>query len=716
MESFFTKNRKALMLLSGNIFFLSILLLILEKLTFINISIFINLNFLIFTIITLPFIWFFFFIKKDEEYYKIKFEPYFRYGFLFILFLIFLNFLKFEFVNNIYFIKIINNFLKNHYLVVNHISFCFIFFTIYFNFKKIKENLKEENYYSNQKKEKRKKEFCDKFQKINKIPVIKKIIKLIYIEGYLYSFFVIILIIIGFAIRLYNLGELSLWWDELYTGTYVKRIMEVGIPSFPSEFGYYWRGIAYHYFVVMFVFLFGNTEFWLRFPSVLFGMGIVVISFLFAKKINKNVALIVLAFLTFSTYNIEYSRFARFYIMNSFLFMIAIYFFWKGFFKNNLKYKILSIIIFFIMVHTVQLGVLFVSLWIVWSIYSLKVFIFEKEKLNFIKENLINLFFIVISIIIFFVNNIFEKLFTKKINLNKAINVFDVNNITQPESWDYFKYPQWELIKFFNQNYIPIIFLSICLFIFLFSFFSIKKEKLKDISFFNYLFFILIISNIIYEVGNRNVIGARIFLFAESLIVIFSIISIFIFMKIIKEKVALIITTLIFIFLFFSINPIFYKRISFKYGDNLINDSFRSTHVIAYRSDYETTYEYLKKNKKESDIWINVMTPTGNYFVYQNLPNYVFNQSYRWNTDSFFKNNYFIEPTSGAILINNVDDIKKIISDNPNKKIWLLVNGGSVNILSTTHVKKDLLNFLEEKKDKLVYRSSDKTSFILLFN
>jgi hypothetical protein len=83
-----------------------------------------------------------------------------------------------------------------------------------------------------------------------KIPY--SLLRWMYGEGWIYSSVVILTMMVGLIIRLYRLGELGLWWDEFATGTYVRRILETGTPSYPSGLGYYWRGVAYHYIVSFF--------------------------------------------------------------------------------------------------------------------------------------------------------------------------------------------------------------------------------------------------------------------------------------------------------------------------------------------------------------------------------------------------------------------------------------------------------------------------------
>ncbi|MCD4705348.1 glycosyltransferase family 39 protein, partial [bacterium] len=581
--------------------------------------------------------------------------------------------------------------------------------TFYLNRDKLGE-IEEEARQEEIEEKRRELEFGEKYPRVNGVWGVRRVVRWMYKVGWWYSTVVIILVIIGFSIRLYGLGELSLWWDELITGTVVTRIRETGLPLQPSGLEYYWRGVVYHYFVVIFTYLFGLTEFAIRFPSVLFGMGIVFLSFLVGKKIDKWVGLLVLVFMIFSTYNIEYSRFARFYVMNAFLFMVSIFFVYEGFFKDKMKYKIASSIIFLVMMHTVQLGRFFIFIIGAYFGYEFIRFTISKEKSEIVKQNKINFIFLGLTLIILKLDNLFERFLNFR--LVRAFEVMDT--VATPAPYPIIKIPEWDLFKFFDGVHIPVIFIIMFL---IFSIFvllkSIRKNKNEFLAYISILFFISVIS---FEFLNRDITGARICLIFEGLYVIFSLYIMYNILKIsIKQKnISKFVSLIVVILLLVSITPNFYERITLNYGEDVNNDPFRTTNVAAYRADYKTQYLYLAEHIKMRDIWINVVDSP--YFYFDRSPDYMLNQNNRWNTNTILddKNN-FISTGSGAVVINKVSDIEKIIEKNPNRNIWLIVNGGSINIMYTTHIRSDFLRFLEENKDEVIYESSDGLSRVLLF-
>jgi 4-amino-4-deoxy-L-arabinose transferase-like glycosyltransferase len=596
--------------------------------------------------------------------------------------------------------------LKNFQIPLIVITIILGAYAFFINREKIQNEIDKEKTDEEAIEQARLEKFPQKFPKIKNIPILQDFVKWCYKEGWWYSLTVIILIIIGFAIRLYKLGNLSLWWDELLTGTYVTRILETGVPSYISRLGYYWRGVAYHYFVSIFTFLFGNTEFWLRFPSVLFGMGITIWAFFYTKLVNKKAALLVLVFLIFSTYNIEYSRFARFYIMNAFLFMVAIWFFWKGFFKEEKRFKVISLIIFALMMHVVQLGAIFLSLWGSWSLYFImKAIKFKSEKFEW-RKLLSNLVYIIISLIIFLIGNILDKL----IKVKNAISFEQLSHFLQ------FQLPKWQLFGFFNANYLPVLLVLIGISLAIALFYTSIKNK--NVSFFSYLGVSLFISILLYEIGNTGVTGARIYFFAEALIVVVSILGVYLFIKMTSSKFALLLSTILFGILIINITPNFYERITIKYGEDVSNDPFQTTAAAAYRADYKNPFLYVKDRKGINDIVISVMS--SNEFYDIDVPEYILNENSQWNMDRYhvisIDEDNFIYESNKSTIIRSADAVKKIIDENNNKKIWLIVNGASINVLKTVHVKRDFLKFLDENKDKVVYISPDGISRVLLFN
>lgn len=132
---------------------------------------------------------------------------------------------------------------------------------------------------------------------------------------------ILLIIILFFAaiLRLYKLSGIppSLYWDETSLGYNAYLIATSGYDEH-SEFLPLARFIAfgdnkppgYIYTAVPAVFFFGLNEFSVRFPSVVAGLSIAVITFLLTKEFfnNNKIALLSCYFLAISPWAIQFSR------------------------------------------------------------------------------------------------------------------------------------------------------------------------------------------------------------------------------------------------------------------------------------------------------------------------------------------------------------------------------------------------------------------------
>ena len=546
----------------------------------------------------------------------------------------------------------------------------------------------------------RKKYFQEKFTNLKKIPIFGKILETIHQNGYLYSAVVCILITIGFFIRFYRLGELSLWGDEYVVFNATQNILDHGIPQDIGSEYIKWRGLTYHYFTALCTWLFGWSEWVIRTPNVFFGMGIALISFLFTRSINRHLALAVLFFMVFSPYNIEYSRFARFYTLNALLFLLEIFFVYKGFFQNLKKYKIIAVITGVIMVHTVQLGSIFALIIAAYFLYD---FLKTRNIKVFIQRNNINFIYLCTSLIIAAVGNIPWRFFNVRYEYLGAIN----QNIPNMYQWSYFQAPDFTILQFLNQHHISIVFI----FISLISLFLWRKNTF--LSFINMAFIVSIVS---YSILSRGKNGARLFFMWESLHTLFSFLGVFWVLQLlnisrIKQKIALFLCSSL---LVFSVTPHFGKQITLGYGADLSKNPFKSSNTAIYRSDEKNTYKFLAEHIGEDDIWIAVVS--GSFYTKRN-PDYIFDQSSRWNslavaTDTLGN---FLD-RNGSILINQLNDIFAVLEKYPDKRVWITVKGSVMRVArSSGRILNDFREFSKEHYDKIVYASPDGVSNVMLF-
>ncbi len=131
----------------------------------------------------------------------------------------------------------------------------------------------------------------------------------------------------GLLIRALNLSELSLWMDEYVHVMRAKHFLEDGDPLITDDN----NGILLTLTLLPGFALFDSSVFWARFPSVLFGLGLIYVVYrLGAHMFNRYVGLFAAGGATFSLYLIFWSRVCRnyaplavFYVLLGLLFLRA---------------------------------------------------------------------------------------------------------------------------------------------------------------------------------------------------------------------------------------------------------------------------------------------------------------------------------------------------------------------------------------------------------
>lgn len=127
----------------------------------------------------------------------------------------------------------------------------------------------------------------------------------------------------GFLLRFYQLGERSLWGDEIMT-VLISRL----------EWVDFWRMrimVPVSYLLVRFSLLFGENELVVRLPSFFAGVtSVPVIYFLASSLFNCRVGLISSLMLSFSFFHIGQSQEARYYSLLTLFFLLSLYFLFQA--------------------------------------------------------------------------------------------------------------------------------------------------------------------------------------------------------------------------------------------------------------------------------------------------------------------------------------------------------------------------------------------------
>ncbi len=147
----------------------------------------------------------------------------------------------------------------------------------------------------------------------------------------------ILLLLIGGFLRLWNLGERSLWVDEVNTVFAAQSMKDTGVPEHPSGVIYnitplFTKCVSLIYQVLE------VDEASSRIPSAIFGILAIILVFYCAKTVfNRSVGLFSVFLMTFSHFEIGWSRVSRPYTLLQVFTLLVVIFFIKGF--ENPKYN-----------------------------------------------------------------------------------------------------------------------------------------------------------------------------------------------------------------------------------------------------------------------------------------------------------------------------------------------------------------------------------------
>ncbi len=151
-------------------------------------------------------------------------------------------------------------------------------------------------------------------------------------------------IIMGFFLRIYDLGVQSFWLDEAISSIAAMAFIEKGTPVFQSGL-FYGRGILNTFLIASAFQIFGVNEFAARLPSVLFGTLTILLVYIIGSKWgNKYVGLIIAMLVAFSVWEIAWSREARMYQQLQFFYILSLYMFYEFTQNKDLKHVALLLL------------------------------------------------------------------------------------------------------------------------------------------------------------------------------------------------------------------------------------------------------------------------------------------------------------------------------------------------------------------------------------
>lgn len=188
-------------------------------------------------------------------------------------------------------------------------------------------------------------------------------------------FILLVILLIGIVLRIYDLGNESIWIDEGYSIKMASldlfQIVQKTSLEEPHPPLYY---IILHYWIN----LFGNNEFSIRFPSLIFGSFAILMIYMVGSLIfNKKIGLLSSLLLALSVFHIQYSQEARMYSLLTLLSLLSIYFFIKLLNRITFSVSFWYILFSIFMMYTHIFGLFII---IFQNIYFISLFLLKKEN------------------------------------------------------------------------------------------------------------------------------------------------------------------------------------------------------------------------------------------------------------------------------------------------------------------------------------------------
>lgn len=148
----------------------------------------------------------------------------------------------------------------------------------------------------------------------------------------------ILILSLGTFLRIWRLGEYSLWKDEIFSMLEAQRSLEVIFTTKTYFFGY----APLHHFFTHLALYFGKSEFIVRFSSVIFGAATIYLIYKLGELFfNKRVGLVSALLLAISTLHLEYSREVRYYSYLIFFSGLTLFFLYKLLLEKKWRWLVL---------------------------------------------------------------------------------------------------------------------------------------------------------------------------------------------------------------------------------------------------------------------------------------------------------------------------------------------------------------------------------------
>lgn len=393
-------------------------------------------------------------------------------------------------------------------------------------------------------------------------------------------FLPVLILILAFALRIYKLGEKSLWVDEIWSTIEAKKgLVDLITHKNLDYFGY----SPVHYLLPHFMLYLGSSEFLFRLPSVIIGVFAVYALYLLGKYLfDRKTGLIAAFLLSISSLHLEHSREVRYYSYLVLFSIVSTFFLFKllnSQKEKKLKYLVLFVIFTILNIATHPAALIFLFAQIVYLASKLP----HLKKLPQFRINIPLVLFSILTLTVtaILINGVLH--FIKTIHLTPAMPLVDlVKYITQGLS---------------GSNLLSLIFIPLFIVGLVKCFAQRKNNSLMLL----YLFFLpLIILYFFRPQGFGFVIRYLIYILIPYILLIsYGLVSLF------QRKITLVILMLIItLFSSFSIRDYYLmKKGDWKgIGKYLETNTKQGDIIVDESADYESIINYYYNSAKKKTV------------------------------------------------------------------------------------------------------------------
>jgi hypothetical protein len=519
-----------------------------------------------------------------------------------------------------------------------------------------------------------------------------------------------------FFLLIQSLDALSLWMDEGFYYLATQKILDLGYPLFPSGHIYY-KAIFYAYVSALFTRILGFTVFNLRLISVLCTLALLPVVYLMGKRLfNRMIGLSAAVVFSLCVWVAEYGRVDLYFAPLQLVSFGGLYLFYRGFFEEKHKYKVLATASFLVAPLVHQLGM---SVW-----FCFPAFFLIKGARRFVRRDVL-LSFSLTTVFYLFVQ--LHEYFFWEVGYVYAKTDQSLQGMIQ-----YF-FSSFSL-KYFYEFYGSFPLMSLIIFAGFFLLLGTwfregKMDESRPLSFSrSWLFlYLCLLFPILFLGFFRTHVHPRylyqlyplfVVLYAVSLFKIAQILIELLTMPYARKKAAAFSAAagvLFVILLFLTAEGVGVGKVK-----TIVNRQYKDpirTDII-YRSgrhqhyDHRGPGEYVRHFLEEEDLVVAI------HVVFQHI--YAGRVDYwlwsggpgtwdAWEETAEGWKDFYI----GAKWINNLKDFRRVLEENPKKKVWVIA---SPSILRRDHIKENIAQFIKSDPERRVFRGKDGMSEVYLWN